>query len=334
MIAHRKKIVYKTNKRGKRSAFSKSRSRMKTSEQSEKSSLYSTILYTFLFIILGWFFYFFLMSDNFEIKTVNITGLKNIPEKDINQIVAQVYSTKSAFFLSNKNIFLFPKDNFKKWVSEKYIVEDMRVDKSFPFSLNIHIEEKLARLVLRVLNKVEIEQLEEGGVISTDETQNNATTTEENMTTAQDKEEEETIIYDTSYFYIDVNGIVVSKEKDISEKDLTTLPVIETRFDSQTLVKPGDIILDREQINYIFSVYEELAKTDLDIKIDYLIYDSNSKKELKVATIESWQIFLNTGINVQTQIKKLELVLSEKIRSTRPSLQYVDLRVQDRVYYK
>ena len=298
------------------------------------------ILTTVFFIaVIAWFIYFFLISDNFFIKTVHITGSKNIPTEELQSIVNDNLQKKQYILFPNKNILLFAKEDLIKDISDKYIVENIIIDKNPPFELRITLEEKLARLILKTKTLVAIPTEADEPESKEEGTLNEKKSAQEDEEVEQGSEEDEEEatepepVYTIDYFYLDVNGIIVSLGN-ISEHDRSTLPTIEMEFDNQTLVKPGDIIMDRERVEYIFSVYETVGKSKAGLELDYIFYNPEIEDEITITTKEGWQAFLSTQIALETQIKKLELALDEKIRENRANLQYVDLRVKDRVYFK
>jgi hypothetical protein len=332
----KRRRFYKPNQNLNRVRHIRTSSRRQRTQEAPEShvdtSVVRKILSTVFFIAsVAWFVYFFLLSDNFFIKTIKIEGNENIPIEELNIITYKYLDNKNWYFFPNKNIILFSEEGLKEKINEQYIVENITIDKKYPYELKISIEEKLARLILRTKTLVEISDTqEEEGIEDAEEEIINEEELEEGDT-EEEKIPEPT--YTEDYFYLDVNGIIVS-QGNILDKDITTLPTIEMEFDSQTLVKPGDTIMSRERVEYIYSVYETIGKSKEGLELIYVLYDSEIDDELTFATKEGWQGFLSTDIALETQIKKLELALQEKIKENRANLQYVDLRVKDRVYFK
>jgi hypothetical protein len=263
------------------------------------------------------------------VRTVNINGLETIPQTEIDSIVSSYLNSKRGYILPNKNILSFSKLGLQKVVSEKYILDTISISRSLPWTLNIDIKEKHARLVLRTVAKVEIAQAGEAP--------NAPSIAGDTADSTKDKVEPSEPVYSqvTSYYYLDVNGIVVSEKDKIEETELSALPVVEIASDSQTRVKPGDVVLSSDLVGYMFSVYDAMARSNANIKIANLIYNPAASDEIKFLTTEGWQGFLSRKLSLDTQLRKLELALSEKIKDKRgQGLQYVDLRVKDRVYFK
>lgn len=290
--------------------------KQRKSRQREVSKAKKLVAAVFFAATGFWFVYFFLFSDNFRIINVALEGIVNIPRPEMSEIINNNLRARRAVIFPNSNIWLFSKERLRAAVAQKYIVESINIDKQPPFGLSIKIKEKLARLVLRTLSEIKVED---------DSITGQASSTDAVLLKPS---------YIENYFYLDVNGIVVSSEADIPEQTLKNFPVIQITYAGITPVKPGDDVIVREKIAYIQSIYEELGRSVTGIKIDYLIYDPKQESELKIATEEGWQIFINTTLDAASQLKKLELALAEKIKGQRSGLQYVDLRINDRVYYK
>ncbi|OJI06486.1 hypothetical protein BK004_03375 [bacterium CG10_46_32] len=287
----------------------------------------------FFMSVFIWFIYFFLFSKNFQIKNIHITGNKNIPGNELRAIVDAELAKKQWAIIPNKNSLFVPVDDIAEQIRKQYIIDNITVRKKPPFGLSIELTEKLSRVVLRIKTPIQIIQTEEA--IGDQEKTVASTTLAEvshNNVTEKEEQQERVVEYTESLYYLDVNGIVVSQLPPAT--DVENLPVIEIIRANQSDVNPGDIILSREIVELIFSLYERLLVSNKSIVITYVSYDPGIPQELLFMTTEGWQTFLSTQIPLETQIQKLELALQEKIKDGRSNLQYIDLRVKDRVYFK
>lgn len=286
-------------------------------------------LIIFFSACLIWFAYFFIFSRHWAVRIVNIQGLTSIPSSELENIVNGFLGSRRAGVLPNRNILVFSKQGLQAVISQKYILDSLDINRELPWTLNITVKEKMARLVLRTVAKVEIAQAAE-------EPPNTASIAGDITDSSKEKEPAApTFSLVTSYYYLDVNGIVVAAKDNIDEAELQALPVVEIVADSQTRVKPGDVVLSSDLVGYMFSVYEAAAKSSANIKIANLIYEPRADDEVKFLTTEGWEAFLSRKLSLDTQLAKLELALSEKIKEKRgQGLLYVDLRVKDRVYFK
>jgi cell division septal protein FtsQ len=309
-------------------------SRAENEEREVNTSVIKKIVGLIFFVAaFFWFIYFFLFSDNFIIKSIVIEGNENIPLNELHEIVDNHLGQKKFFILSNRNILVASVGGISAATREQYIVDEIEIKRILPFTLSISLKEKLARVVLRTKTPIEIileepeeaEEQEDTGEVAGDQVSHNNVTIE-------DQEPERKVEYTNKEYYLDVNGIIVSDS--VSITDLATLPVIEIFTSSESEIILGQELMDRETIELIFSLYELVRGSQESILVSHVIYDPLVPKELKFETTEGWQAFLSTQIALETQIKKLELALQEKIKDSRNTLQYVDLRIKDRVYFK
>lgn len=325
--------------RPKRKTLSKSQySHTQTNVKNKKidfKAIKNTAIVIFFICSFCWFFYFFFISDNFFVKSIKIEGNENIPEEELKGIINQNLNKKILLFLPGKNIILFNKESLIAAIKEKYVVENILVEKNFPFELKITLEEKLARVVLcykTQINKPEEqeEQKQEEEMIeeNNDQVSQNITNGEADLENREVAPE-----YSEECGYLDANGIAVSSTG-FDQNDKSKLPTIEIQTAEAKKINPGDIILDREKVEFVFSIYEIIPSSPKNISVSYVIYDPIASDEFKFVTTELWQGFLSTQISLETQIKKLEMALDEKIKDQRSTLQFVDLRIKDRVYFK
>lgn len=81
-----------------------------------------------------------------------------------------------------------------------------------------------------------------------------------------------------------------------------------------------------EMINFILKTAQGLS-----LRIDN--FEIVSPEDLRARTSQGWQIYFNPAYSVDSQLKALEIILEEEIKET-TSLEYIDLRIDGRVYYK
>lgn len=117
---------------------------------------------------------------------------------------------------------------------------------------------------------------------------------------------------------------------DLGENDL---PVLHDEGNKN--IQLSESILDSAYVRYILDIEEKL-KGDLGIEIDKNFRTPQLiSGDIRVATVQGWQIYFNESIPVQKEIDMLGLVMQEKIDKDRiQDLEYVDLRIDNKVYYK
>ncbi len=96
----------------------------------------------------------------------------------------------------------------------------------------------------------------------------------------------------------------------------------------------GKIVLDSGLLQFVADIKDRL-KQDLGIDIQQEI-DTPAlvSGDIRVQTSEGWKIFFNQSIGIGKEIEMLKTVLNDDIKDKRSDLDYVDLRVDNKVYYK
>lgn len=88
-----------------------------------------------------------------------------------------------------------------------------------------------------------------------------------------------------------------------------------------------------ERIMEFVSKIKETLFLETGVRVSDFNILSYPAKELKVITGEGWYILFDLERGAENQISALKAALEEKIEN-RESLEYVDLRIENRVYYK
>lgn len=92
-------------------------------------------------------------------------------------------------------------------------------------------------------------------------------------------------------------------------------------------------IINRKKAEAVVNLQSNLGRiTGLQI-INFAMVNREDTM-IKCLTGEGWQIYFSPADDLNEQIQKLSVFLKEKNQEERRGLQYVDLRFEDRVYYK
>ncbi len=98
-------------------------------------------------------------------------------------------------------------------------------------------------------------------------------------------------------------------------------------------VKIGDQAVGPELISFVKEVQYSLSER-VNLNLIYFEISSHPAAELGAVTVEDWKIIFDPNRRAEDQVTALKLVLDEKIKDQRDKLEYVDLRIENRVYYK
>jgi cell division septal protein FtsQ len=149
------------------------------------------------------------------------------------------------------------------------------------------------------------------------------------------KERESSMVLcpDDECYLIDWQGIAYSKIDyslpEVSENRLAVL-----RDLSNKTVNVGEFIFTSNYLEYISKIGEKI-KSAVDIEME-MGYETPSRvsADIRGTTKGGWRIFFNSNIDIQKKIDMLRSVLDEKNGDKKNDLEYVDLRSENKVYYK
>ncbi len=278
-----------------------------------------------LFVGIIWIIFF---SPVFRIKEVNITGNESVSQEEINQTLKTVFEKRFFLIFSGDNIIFFNEEEAEKLLLEKNLYfENVKVKKIFPNLVKIEIKEKKAKLAwCQIIQK------------------ENPKNSENEMEEIEidNSEDEDKISEQSQCFWVDEAGIAYSQTPPLKDLKMSLdsfkkehiLILKEKNKKLVKFVKLGTKVANPEFINSVLCVSETLSSA-VDLKVVDFETPGAASRELHVTTSEGWKIYFDTSRNIKSQVDALANVLREKIKEKeRENLEYVDLRVKDRVYYK
>lgn len=129
-------------------------------------------------------------------------------------------------------------------------------------------------------------------------------------------------------YLVDENGIVFELgEGEVVTEEGKEIPVIE---DSQNIaVEPGSQIVTADFVDFVKNFVEQL-KEEQEIKVTALKIVETTF-QIEADTDQGWKIIVNTIASLTNQLKALAKVLETKREEVH---EYIDLRIEGRVYYK
>lgn len=138
------------------------------------------------------------------------------------------------------------------------------------------------------------------------------------------------ITQDTAYT-MDRSGVITERIDEIDIAD----PNFPQAYDlSNSSVRIGDDRISADLVEYLFTIRKTLP-IDTDLDIEYFLLPGENDVELRVQTTEGWNIYFDRTITLERQIENLVLLLERRFTDEqRKNLKYIDLRYDDRVYFK
>lgn len=134
-------------------------------------------------------------------------------------------------------------------------------------------------------------------------------------------------------FMLDENGEAYDNYFENQENDKNNFIIL--REESSRKINLGEVILEKNYMKYVQGIRGELlARLETEIE-DNFSSTSLISKDIRVKTKEGWEVYFNENINLEKEIEMLKVVLENKIeKNQRLDLEYVDLRIDNKIYYK
>jgi len=131
---------------------------------------------------------------------------------------------------------------------------------------------------------------------------------------------------DNGCFYFDKEGVIF----DQAPRSFGSLMVSVT---DERDIEPnlGSVVLEEAQVNLAQEAHR-LVGNNFPFGIRGIIITPDA--EFEILTSENWRILLNKNEDIEYQLSNLKYVLDEEIGTRSGELEYVDLRLGNRVYYK
>jgi len=153
------------------------------------------------------------------------------------------------------------------------------------------------------------------------------------------KEEMPALIWRSGEKYYDMNrgGLIIRELLPGEITQLSTKPSeakIPVVYDeSNEAINIKDVVLSDTLIQFGIDLYEGLPEKT-GIRVLNFKVANRKDAEIKALTNEGWEIYFSSDQNLTLQTEKLYLFLKDKKEDQRKALGYIDLRFEDRVYYK
>ncbi len=270
--------------------------------------------------LLGGIFYSLFFSQIFRIEKFLISGGRSIDSDQLGKTISSFLSSRWFVFTAN-NFFILKEAELEEIIlSEHRRIEGADIQKKFPNSLKIEIKEKN-------LNLIWCQKESKDEVISEEDIEMSDVELPISLTLEERK-----------CFYLDQNGMVFGKPFGIDLENLEKEKLINSPFilveEEGRISNLEERIVAPELVYSIFQIKTTLPKI-AGLRMTKGNIVPNSAGEIHIETEEGWQVYFDTTRDITSQVKVLDLVLREKItKEEREALEYIDLRVRGRIYYK
>lgn len=112
-----------------------------------------------------------------------------------------------------------------------------------------------------------------------------------------------------------------------------TKEILPTVYDAANIkVRPGEKVASPTFINFIKTLNEKFQPAVGEEIQKIIIFDILS--DIHVLSKSGWTVYFNSNKDPETQLKNLARILEEVRKKGNYKLQYIDMRIDDRIFYK
>lgn len=126
-------------------------------------------------------------------------------------------------------------------------------------------------------------------------------------------------------YYLDERGILSEASPQFSENPIPQIEGVDAPN-----AKLGDRILSYEDAIFVRAWFQNLKKLEAE-PANILLEKGNN---LKIFLKEGWFIYVSKKLSTEKNFYDLKLLFDKKIKDRRPELEYIDLRFENKAFYK
>lgn len=282
----------------------------------------------FLSVLIG-ISYLIIFSSFFEIRSISIIGNDKLDKEELQRTVKETLDRKILFLNFQANILTLSKNNLYEIFRETFPqIDSINIEQKPLHSLAITISERKEAAIwcearLNIINR------------KRDEQENVEIIGDLNL---PEQEEQEDV---AGCYYIDKSGVIFKRAPQVSGslfliiKDFSGSKLRLNESDENAAdgyIQLGDKIANPQIIDIIVNLRNKITLNKEFRAKEFKIYKFN---DLRILTSEGWEIYFDPAGDAQGQLDALLLALDKEIsEEKRRNLEYIDLRVKGRVYYK
>ncbi|PIT86955.1 MAG: hypothetical protein COU33_00320 [Candidatus Magasanikbacteria bacterium CG10_big_fil_rev_8_21_14_0_10_43_6] len=257
----------------------------------------------------------------FRITRLDVVGLQRISEEEFDDAVYSIMQYNHFFVIPGNNYFFIDTDEIRDILLEKFPISSIVVQKTFPHTLSITLDEKISTLIYDNGKQYSYVGLD-GHVV------------EIVRNVGEDEWQREYEIVTTTL----ADGTIREEKTVVSEihtppvrtlfSEMGDYPVVYDKRQKATTL--NDVVLKESTVAGAISWFHHLNDT---VGAQYRHLElENELGDAVIYTREGWYIKVKLNKEQDIQFQALQAVLEE--RGSREGLGYIDLRYGDRIYWK
>ncbi|GEM_PF-4179247 len=296
---------------------------------------------------------FFIFSPWFQIKNIVIETERTINEKKAEEIVSSILKEYRFGIIPKSHFIFFPAQEILKRLREAISIEDIILEKNSFDNIRVIIKEKKSKINLLTFTKRFLLD-EEGNIFQEVPTLiEGIGNFQEQLNFKEEKKDDtqknaEIKNKDINKDINQVSENIILKEEGIKEEKIVKTENFESLWTPRMKMIEGNIVLydmsnstfvlggnalSKEFLQKILFLNQKIPEL-FPTTIEYYKIPFLAKGDISIHLAENWEILFDLEKDIQGQINNFELVYKEKFSQNRDGLHYIDLRFDERVYYK
>lgn len=267
---------------------------------SKKSRLTKFYFLALIILIIGGL-YFLNSSDLFQIQKVEVTGQQQISQIEVSNIVFEQLKTKRWLLFDQGSIWFFNQRQTRKQLEQNYLFDSLKIKKKYFDTIKVEIVEKQSGIAW--VSGTSQHFLGLTGV---------------------------------ALRQVDVGGGVVveqgSSGTEVIRSEISSgnFPLVYDQSASPVTI--GQLITSDDLVNFVINLSDGLDGR-ADFEFSHYTIERPFAREINLVTNEGWQAYFKIDDDPIQQLNLLLLVLQQKVKD-RASLEYIDLRFGEKVFYQ
>ncbi|KPJ85401.1 hypothetical protein AMJ57_03255 [Parcubacteria bacterium SG8_24] len=286
--------------------------------------------------VAGLLFWYLFWSPTFRIESVEITGGSDETKATIHELIHErMVNRRRALVVSQSNIFVCDRRAIEDDIRSRFYLESLEVRKRLPDTVVIELTERAPVSVLFADDR--FLALDGSGFVIRELTEREILSLKDlppDMVTVLSGElGAEVVEIETERGTVSIarGSADAAAEENRNPHPLIVLERGGTPLDRQGFA-PGTEAVPGTTLGLIIRAYERLPDiTGAGVRWFAL---PNLSESIDVSMYGGWHVYLSELIPFETQGERLSLIIKEKIGSRMDELEYVDLRYDERIFFR
>jgi len=267
-------------------------------------------------------------SPSFQITDIVIEGADVDTEIILRESLTDRLEMRRFLLFPQSAIFLYDTGEAENDIRSKFYLDNLEVRKKLPNTVTVMVQERTA--VAALLSDGEFFALDESGFVIRDLTKRERIAMDdlpEGMGSVDSGE-----LGAESVDVAEIEGGGDEPDPGEARRNSNPMPLVLDRERADGQYAPGDNAISAEVLILILQTQARLPDITGSGVRWYAL--ESAKDTVDVVLREGWHVYLTTMIPFDTQGERLGLVMKEKIGERRPELEYIDLRYDERIFFR